>query len=285
MSCERLRSLWETFLDGELPSRQMLELQAHLDGCSECSESVAFSQAIRMSARQVVYDEARVTDAFRERLRGALVAEARSERARAKGHRVRRLLRHAPRVGLGVLSAAAGVMFWLNVNDDAKRPTAVPAEPIRTASAELEPQELLDLFLDYHSAPPAPAVTEPKLVPELERDVGVRVPLPSLAAYGAEWQGGNLVRVPRTKPAAYLRYRTRDAHTVTVYVYNASRIPLHASLRPRMIREESVYERNWRGYSVAAQLRHGVGYAVASDLDEARSAELVRAITKSVVSH
>lgn len=285
MSCERLRSLWETFLDGELPSRQMLELQAHLDGCSECSESVAFSQAIRMSARQVVYDDARVTDAFRERLRGALVAEARSERARAKGHRVRRLLRHAPRVGLGVLSAAAGVMFWLNVNDDAKRPTAVPAEPVRTASAELEPQELLDLFLDYHSAPPAPAVTEPTLVPELERDVGVRVPLPSLAAYGAEWQGGNLVRVPRTKPAAYLRYRTRDAHTVTVYVYNASRIPLHASLRPRMIREESVYERNWRGYSVAAQLRHGVGYAVASDLDEARSAELVRAITKSVVSH
>jgi hypothetical protein len=52
-----------------------------------------------------------------------------------------------------------------------------------------------------------------------------------------------------------------------------------------MIREEPVYERSWRGYSVAAQLRHGVGYAVATDLDEARSAELVRAITKSAVSH
>lgn len=283
MSCERLRSLWETFLDGELPSRQMLELQAHLDGCSECSESVAFSKAIRTSARQVVYDDALVTDAFRGRLRGALVAEARGERARVKSVRIRRLLRHAPRVGLGVLSAAAGALLWMNVDD--VKPAPVPAHAERIASAELGPQELLDLFLDYHSAPPAPAVTEAKLVPELERDVGVRVPLPSLAAYGAEWQGGNLVRVPRTKPAAYLRYRTRDGHSVTVYVYNASRIPLHASLKPRMVREEPLYERNWRGYSVAAQLRHGVGYAVASDLDEARSAELVRAITKSVVSH
>jgi hypothetical protein len=111
------------------------------------------------------------------------------------------------------------------------------------------------------------------------------VTLPSLAAYGAEWQGGSVMRLPRTQPAAYLRYRTRDAHSVTVYVYNASRIPLHASLRQRMFRSEPVYERSWRGYSVAAQLQHGVGYAVATDLDEARSAELVRAITKSVVSH
>ena len=93
------------------------------------------------------------------------------------------------------------------------------------------------------------------------------------------------MHVPRTKPAAYLRYRTRDSHSVTVYVYNASRIPLHASLKQRMFREEPVYERSWRGYSIAAQLRQGVGYAVATDLDEARSAELVNAITRSVVQH
>jgi len=325
MSCERLRSLWETYLDGELPSRQMLELQTHLDGCTECSDAVAFSSAIRRTARQVTYDDAIVTDAFRERLRGALRAEAHAESSREKVVRVRRPFAHAPRIGLGALSVAAGLLLWLNFDGGRPgkaRPSAglpgtalegtalegtelpgrglpdreqpgVSAEQLGgegspaqvTASAALGPQELLDLFIDYHTAPPAPAVTEPRLVPELERDVGVRVPLPSLVAYGAEWQGGNLVRVPRTQPAAYLRYRTRDAHSVTVYVYNASRIPLHASLKPRMFRGGAVYERNWRGYSVAAQLNHGVGYAVATDLDEARSAELVRAITKSVVSH
>jgi anti-sigma factor RsiW len=285
MSCERLRSLWDTYLDGELPSRQMLELQTHLDGCAECSEVVAFSLAIRRTARQVTYDDAIVTDAFRGRLRGALLAEAREENTRQKVARVRRLFAHAPRIGLGALSAAAGVLIWLSLDARTHAEDKPSPERLPTASAALGPQELLDLFLDYHSAPPAPAVTEPRLVPELERDVGVRVPLPSLVAYGAEWQGGNLVRVPRTQPAAYLRYRTRDAHSVTVYVYNASRIPLHASLKPRMFRSEPVYERSWRGYSVAAKISQGVGYAVATDLDEARSAELVRAITKSVVAH
>lgn len=324
MTCERLRSLWETYLDGELPSRQMLELQTHLDGCSDCSDAVAFSLAIRRTARQVTYDDAIVTDAFRERLRSALLTEAREESTREKVVRARRLLAHAPRIGLGALSVAAALLLWLSLDGDKAgkvRPSALrtielsggglqatpsgagPQEaglpgsglPVadqagagssaQSATAALGPQELLDLFIDYHTAPPAPAVTEPRLVPELERDVGVKVPLPSLVQYGAEWQGGSLVRVPRTQPAAYLRYRTRDAHSVTVYVYNASRIPLHASLERRMFREEPVYERHWRGYSVAAQLSHGVGYAVATDLDEARSAELVRAITKSVVSH
>jgi anti-sigma factor RsiW len=285
MSCERLRSLWDTYLDGELPSRQMLELQAHLDGCGECSDVVAFSLAIRRTARQVTYDDAIVTDAFRERLRGALLAEAREEKTREKMVRARRLLAHAPRIGLGALSVAAGMLLWLSFDAGKQAEDKPGLDRMPTSSAALGPQELLDLFIDYHTAPPTPAVTEPRLVPELARDVGVRVPLPSLVAYGAEWQGGSLVRVPRTQPAAYLRYRTRDAHVVTVYVYNASRIPLHASLKPRMFREEPVYERNWRGYSVAAQLNHGVGYAVATDLDEARSAELVRAITKSVVSH
>jgi anti-sigma factor RsiW len=289
MSCERLRSLWETFLDGELPSRQMLELQTHLDGCAECSEGVAFSQAIRLSARAVVYDEVVVSDDLRERLHGALLAEARREHDEVTRGPEHERFRHVSKLGLlTALAAAAAVLLFMGLDTAMPPRTGALTERITTVpttTAGLGPQELLDLFIDYHTAPPAPEVTEAKLVPELERDVGVRVPLPSLAAYGAEWQGGSLLRVPRMQPAAYLRYRTRDAHRVTVYVYNASRIPLHASLERRIVREEPVYEGSWRGYSIAAQLRHGVGYAVATDLDEARSAELVRAITASVVSH
>jgi len=286
MSCESLRSLWETFLDGELPSRQMLELQSHLDACADCSEALAFSQAIRSTARQVVYDDALVTDDFRQRLSGALLGEAREERetlAQRKSVRFRRRFGRAPEIGIGALAVAASVLAWLRVDGPPDEAKDVASEAERQAVVTLGPQELLDLFLDYHSAPPMPAVTEPRLVPELERDVGVRVPLPALK--GAEWLGGNLVRAPRMQPAAYLRYRTQDAHTVTLYVYNASRVPLHASLRRRMFREQPVYERNWRGYQVAAQVEHGVGYAIATDLDEAHSAELVRTITSSIVGH
>jgi anti-sigma factor RsiW len=280
MSCERLRSLLETFLDGELPSRQMLELQAHLDGCGECAEAVALSQAIRRSARQLVREDVVISDEFRARLASALVAEARAEReleSTAQGKRWREM---APRWGLAAVSVAAGFALWFRPNE----PTPHTDARIERQSVAMGAEELLDRFIDYHTAPPTPQVTEPKLVPEMERDVGVRVPLLSLTEYGAEWQGGSVVRV-RRQPAAYLRYRTTDDHSVTVYVYNASRIPLHAGLTPRMFREEPVYEGYRRGYTIAAQLRHGVGYAVATDLNESRSAELVRAITASAVTH
>lgn len=190
---------------------------------------------------------------------------------------------------MAALGTAAAVALMLRPDGASRLTGEAPVHeggaPTERQAAMLGPEELLDLFIDYHTAPPEPQVTEPKLVPELERDVGVRVPLLSLTEYGAEWQSGSVVRVPRTPPAAYLRYRTADSHSVTVYVYNASRIPLHAGLRPRMVREEPVYEGSRRGYSIAAQLRHGVGYAVATDLNEARSAELVRAVTSNAIRH
>jgi hypothetical protein len=261
----------------------MLELQMHLDSCSECGGAVAFSLAIRQSARRMAQSDALVSERFRRRLSHALLLEAQSEREERKDSQAMRVLRAAPRWGIALLASAAALVLWL-------RPQAVSPpddEPAaeRQASVALAPDELLDRLIDYHTAPPPPQVTEPKLVPEMERDVGVKVPLPSLAQYGAEWEGGSVVRVRRDQPAAYLRYRTLDDHSVTLYVYNASRIPLHAVLRPRMLREEPVYEGYRRGYTIAAQLRHGVGYAVATDLDESRSAELVHAIASSNVTH
>jgi anti-sigma factor RsiW len=285
MSCERLSSLWETYLDGELPAAQMLELQMHLDGCSECGEAVAFSLAIRQSARHMAQSDAMVSERFRRRLSHALLIEAQSEREGQKEARAVRVLRAAPRWGVALLTSAAALVLWLRPQAVVSPPSNDAAAAERQASVALAPDELLDRLIDYHTAPPPPQVTEAKLVPEMERDVGVKVPLPSLVQYGAEWEGGSVVRVRRDQPAAYLRYRTLDDHSVTLYVYNASRIPLHAVLRPRMLREEPVYEGYRRGYTIAAQLRHGVGYAVATDLDESRSAELVHAIASSNVRH
>jgi anti-sigma factor RsiW len=285
MSCEDLRSRLETFLDGELPSHQTLELQVHLDACSDCAESVAFSQAIRQSARHLVQRDAVVSDPFRAQLAHALRAEARGIQTQRKRTRTRRNLAQAARLGFGTLAAAAVAMLWLS-RDPPSSAENESAARNKLFTASLDPDELLDRLIDYHTAPPTPQVTEATLVPELERDVGVKVPLPnSLAQYGAEWEGGSVVRMRRNQTAAYLRYRTADAHNVTVYVYNASRMPLHAGLKPRMFREEAVYEGYRRGYAIAAQLRHGVGYAVASDLDEPLSAELVRAIARSAVTH
>ncbi|MEO8178945.1 MAG: zf-HC2 domain-containing protein [Deltaproteobacteria bacterium] len=302
--CPRLRAPWETFLDGELPVAQMLELQLHLDGCAQCTEEIAFSRAIRSSTRQVVQSEqaADVGEAFRARLSDALEREVVIERHFQSVARARRLFRQwAPRAGALAVSSAAAAVLWMRMNDNVEPTTDVGGrvsglERANGASANgasesvaqstmLEPEELLDRLIDYHSAPPEPQVTRPELVSQLERDVGVRMPLPSLAQYGALWQSGSVVRVRNDRPAAYFRYRTVDDHKVTVYVYNASRIPLHAGLEPRMFRQEQVYEGYRRGYTIVAKLRRGVGYAVATDLEEPITAELVQAISNSAVTH
>jgi len=155
----------------------------------------------------------------------------------------------------------------------------------KSQSLALSPEEALDRMIDWHSAPPEPQVTRQELVPQLERDVGVRLPVVNLARYGALWQGGSVVRVRDDRPAAYFRYRTTDNHRVTIYVYNPARIPLHASLEPRIVREQPVYEGYRRGYTIVAQLRRGVGYAVTTDLEEPISAELVQAISSGGVTH
>jgi len=299
-TCPRLHAPWETFLDGELPAPQMLELQTHLDGCAQCAGEVGFSRAIRNSARQAVLggDAAELSEPFRSRLRLALEREVELERETRNAMHTRRLLRQwAPRAGALAVSSAAAVVLWMRMNDNVEPTTdvggrvsssGVAANDVasnRAQTAAVEPEELLDRLIDYHSAPPEPMVTRPELVPQLERDVGVRMPLPNLSQYGVLWQGGAVVRVRADRPAAYFRYRTMDDHKVTVYVYNASRLPLHAGLEPRMFREEPVYEGYRRGYTIVAQLRRGVGYAVATDLDEPISAELVQAISNSAVMH
>ena len=66
---------------------------------------------------------------------------------------------------------------------------------------------------------------------------------------------------------------------MTVYVYDPSKVPVHRSLQRRLILNEPIYPGKWRGYTVAAKQNQGVGYAVATDMDDdSQIAELVTAI-------
>ena len=51
--------------------------------------------------------------------------------------------------------------------------------------------------------------------------------------------------------------------------------PLRARLEPRVVRDMAVYVGTRRGYSIAAAEQRGVGYAAATDLDDAETAELI----------
>lgn len=281
MSCPT--AVIETYLDGELPPERMLEVQTHVDACTVCAEIVELERSLRQSMRKVSYEEGLVSDDFRNRIQDALrrvepapVVE-RAERPRRRS-RLGRQVRELTLYWGGPLAAAAALLVWLGAQR-AQQHVAVaeqPADATQAISASVNSDEILDRLLDYHTAPPVPEVTEPRLVPQLERDLGVRVRMPQLI--NAEWQGASVVPVVRGLRAATLRYKLPNEHTVTIYMYDAARVPIRAALKERMIRQQPVYVGYRRGYSIAALERRGLGYAVATDQDDRESVELVTSL-------
>jgi anti-sigma factor RsiW len=271
----------ETYLDGELSPERMLEVQTHIDSCTDCAETIALERSLRQSMRQVSYEEGLVTDAFRARLQSALREVEPPEVAPEPRHsRVASQARELALYWGGPLAAAAALLVWLGGHrspqqQDASAPQPeAPAQALTASVANSD--EILDRLLDYHTAPPVPEVTEPRLVPQLERDLGVRVRMPQLI--NAEWQGASVVPVVRGLRAATLRYKLPNEHTVTIYMYDAARVPIRAALKERMIRQQPVYVGYRRGYSIAALERRGLGYAVATDQDDRESVELVTSL-------
>jgi hypothetical protein len=79
----------------------------------------------------------------------------------------------------------------------------------------------------------------------------------------------------RNQRAASFQYRL-GGHRMTLYVYDSSRFPMAKRLQQRLVGAEPVYVGVRRGYSIGATTEHrGVGYALASDLSDAETAELV----------
>ena len=278
MSCRQTAALLEAFLDGELPPEEMFDVEQHLSTCEACAEREHFEAAFRGSLKHSVSADALPSAAFEGRLAGALRAERErilEQRSVPPPSRARRT------AALPLLLAAAatfGFVAWLN-----RRIEPVPVltpEPSASLAhvppAQMNPEQVLEELVDYHAAPPEPQITEPGQLVKLQPQVGVPVRLPALKQYGASWEGGAVVPM-KNQHAAFLRYRLSN-HPVTIYVYDAQRVPLRGVLEPRVVHNQPVHVGERRCYSIAAREQHGVGYAVATDLNYEESAELVTTI-------
>jgi anti-sigma factor RsiW len=276
-ACRRAAALVEPFVDGELPADRVLEVEQHLSDCDCCRERVRLSHAVRQSVRNVALEDAQPSEEFAERVARALAAEREREEARESvwENRGKPL---AWRVIVPVAAAAGVTLFWGATNyegagmqQQASRASMATSTPGVTASVD----ELIDELVSYHASSPSPEVMEPSLVGNLEPQVGVPVRAPSLQRYGLRWEGASVVPIRQpSQRAASLRYMY-DGHRVTLYVYNSTQFPLRATLEPRVVRNMPVYVGSRRGYSIAAVEKRGVGYAVATDLDDRESAEIV----------
>jgi len=281
--CRRAAPLLEPFGDGELAADKVAEVETHIADCACCRETLELNQSLKMSLRRAAHADAEPTTDFAERVARALSAERERQEARAARREAQDRGRPlAWRFIVPVAAAAGATLVWgaleqqgKSANDDARvSVNMATSTPGVTASLD----QMVDELVSHHATSKDPDVVEPSLVNKLEPEVGVPVRVPSLQQYGLRWEGASVVPVRQLNHrAASLRY-SFDGHRVTLYVYNSAQFPLRATLEPRVVRNMPVYVGSRRGYSIAAVEKRGVGYAVATDLDDRESAELVASI-------
>jgi anti-sigma factor RsiW len=275
-ACRQYVPMLEPFCDGELSPVQVVEVEAHLVECERCAERVRLAEAVRFSLKETVRRDAPVTEAFEERIRLALSAERdREERLSAPQDSHLRML--SWRSIMPIAAAAAVVMVYAASANNRPSDVASSRSSMYQASTPASVEKLLEDLVKSHERSTGPQFTEPTLLPQVESEVGVPVRLPNFKPYGARWEGLSVVPVSNQR-AASLRYRIAG-HKLTVFVYDAARVPVRATLKQRMVRDEPVYVGSRHGVSIAATERNnGVGYAVATELNDDESAELVASI-------
>lgn len=271
-TCRRLERWLMAYLDGELDAVHILEVEEHLQHCELCAAQIELDRATRGSLRQVA--AMRAPSGLRERVCRAIVAERRAEQDAAR-ERAARGGDAPPRlVQLRfVLPLAAAATLVLVVG--ALRLRQPEAAPVASAPSAVSTAGSVDRFLDdlvlTHAQPPPPEVTDMDGLNRLDPYVGVRVPHPRLESVGARYTGARI-----HSRSAMLQYLLRDRHRVTLYVFDPTRMPYRDDrLQRRLIGTDPVYVGHVRGYAVAASERRGVGYALASDLSDDESANLV----------
>ena len=277
MSCRAVEAMLAPFNDGELGPEKVVEVEQHLGDCQRCAERLRLIHAVRLSVRRVVQERAQPSTAFQARLAAAIeAAHQREWEARMLEREAERTRMLSWRTIVPVAAAAALALVFAASRDGsspAHKSSGAYADVLDTHGVD----EMLEQLVDHHVRG-RPEITEPKLLSTLEEEVGVPVRVPSLVQYGARWEGGNVIPI-RNQRAAFLRYKLGNDR-VTLYVYDSSRVPIQNRLQQRHVGNETVYVGSRRGYTIGVTNHRGVGYAVASDLNDAETAEIVAALDR-----
>lgn len=290
--CECFTASIDPYVDGELDACHAMDMDAHALACPACAERVATCRAVRRSLRRASETQ-RAPDALRARLCAVMLVEKRrAEGARESGPAV---VSEAERGIAGDVSpklvslkyavafaAAAGIAFAVGL-PRLRKPVEARSNPWAYASAAASPLELdamLEDLVALHAHPLPPETTNPDELQRFDPLVGVPVRRPSFKLFGASFDGGR-VHALRDRRTAILQYSTPNGHRITVYVFDPLVMPVIRAtvLQPRVVRERPVFVGTLRGYSVAAaeSKKRGVGYALASDLGDDESSDMVLA--------
>jgi anti-sigma factor RsiW len=264
------------YVDGEMEPPRLVEMDEHVSGCEACGEEVRLLRAIRASVKRVVATPA--SAGLRERLQKAMGAEqARADARNRAEDAMFGPIGPAAKVGSWrtVVPLAAAAAFALMWSQARGRQVQVGA----TAPGEIQASmDLLPEIVSEHSNPLPPDTTDPKVVHERERLVGVPVHPETFERAGVHFVGGRVVRL-HSQDAMMIQYVTGSAdepHRVSVLVYDPEKLPVgFARLSPRTVGTAEIRVGQEKGYNVVARQQAGVGYALVSDMDADKLAAMV----------
>jgi len=261
MRCDDVHRMVHPYLDGELLASDLVAFDAHVAGCAAC--------------RRLVDDEARFKATLRAHLRPAPAAPAELrarvlaglDEADARGQGPAAPLYRRVMPFVAVFAAAASMVVFLS--------SLVQTRVGRAAIVE-------DAIRSHEKRLPVEVGGDAQHVTNwMQGKVAVPVRPPQLShtrnapAQHASLEGGRIGHLS-SRDAAQLTYRVGPNNVVTVYVFDASDLPMSAPKR-RVIDNHELFVDGARGYSVVFYRDRDVGYAFASDLDEDQLVALVMA--------
>ena len=268
-------------VDEELEASQAVALQMHIDHCEQCATRVAFAKSSRSSVRSAV-KSVRTPEALRSRLTAAVQQACEAENDTDVVHKSSWF---SWKLAAPLAGAAALVVVWAGIatwKGDA--PGQAAADTQKESQASMVPVDtLVDTLVQQHANPLPPETTNPKDFAAFDRFVGVPVRMMPQASWQSRCQllGARMIPLQDLR-AAMFQYVMGNGGRVSVYVYNPQMVRRSPSHRLRQARIENegipVYVGYVRGYSVAVTSRRGVGYAMASDLDETENSKMLLAV-------
>ena len=268
--CALFSTQISSYVDGELDPGHNVDVEAHAIRCSTCTERIKFLQTMRASIKRV--SRVRAPDALRARL----AANMMEEKVRVR-EADREAFGGAKLVGwkyAAALAAAATVVLSVAAVKNREDTAAMGNARASVVDTSIGFDSLLDDLVALHANPLPPETTNPEELTRFDPLVGVPVRRPAFQPLGVF--NGARVHAMRERRAALLQYTMEGNHRMTVYVFDPRAVAMQATrLQPRLVRERPVYVGKLRGYSVAAAEKGGVGYALATDLGDDRSAQLV----------
>jgi mycothiol system anti-sigma-R factor len=244
LRCAGISRFVDTYLDGEFAETDRAEFEGHLGECESCRGKVRV-QADWKAAIKAAAPREQAPAALRNRVARSIARESRpmlSWRAWA--------VRAMP------AAAAVGLLATFMISKVQWSPVAADIVAKHAKMTPLEVSGGNDQVRKWY----ADKVDFPVRVPQLCRQQPCSL------------RGARLSSIA-DKPAAYLVYDV-NGDKVSVFIFDATDLPIETRRR-QVIGNREVYFDQEHGYNVALFRDRGVGYAIASDLDQEQMMKLV----------